>query len=633
MHPGMVKLLLKSIKQIIIFVSIIFLLSLSSSNNSALTPPYEKDAVIIGGGEFEIVKIRIEECWGLDVGDLNNDDLMDVVVANSENLTWLKSPRDVLGNWTSYTIDDKVGRAMKIGDINGDLKIDIVAVTGDYGKDRALVWYENINADSNIWQRHNILTSIEEIGNNLDLADMNNDGDLDIILSCDTDPRGLYIFENSEKGTSWQKIMVDQIINFYTLGCDLNNDGWNDILHASGQSADRVNWFEHPRNSTGEWNNTFISEIEYPFSIITGDLNNDNKLDLVVSGWIWESGYNRKGLYCYVQKNIGENDWDEKIIDKGGFYRYNLIADINMDGNLDILSQGDDHELLFFNNSKGNGLDFEKELIKKKNSERFFPGIEGIRFEEFTIKNKTNIVLTTESYVYILINKEAIDYDNDDIPDYKDSNDDNDEYLDIIDAFPTDEAAYRDTDQDNMPDDLDMMKNPSSQLVEDLDDDNDGLLDIEEKNLGTNPLLKDTDGDGFEDKVEVDKNTDPLDDKDYPGQKRGASNLFIFFFIIICIILIILALFHQYKNNRKNSDFQSTTKEVQIYEQSQSKKIEQSKSLEIPQSQSSRFSPPPQNNPYYPPVQYRYCPRCNHPMMFIPHYGQFYCNYCRDYER
>ncbi|MBT6844894.1 MAG: hypothetical protein HOA11_03985, partial [Euryarchaeota archaeon] len=61
--------------------------------------------------------------------------------------------------------------------------------------------------------------------------------------------------------------------------------------------------------------------------------------------------------------------------------------------------------------------------------------------------------------------------------------------IDPDDKFPNDDAAYYDTDNDGMPDELNGASTSNPPLIADSDDDNDGFSDSMELSCGTNPLL------------------------------------------------------------------------------------------------------------------------------------------------
>jgi hypothetical protein len=133
-------------------------------------------------------------------------------------------------------------------------------------------------------------------------------------------------------------------------------------------------------------------------------------------------------------------------------------------------------------------------------------------------------------------NNELIDTDQDNVPDDMDSDDDNDGFSDEIELQegtdpkdPQDHPGIKppDNDGDLIPDSKDVDDDNDglsdefelNELGTDpkfMDTDTDFLFDSEELNLGTDPTNKDSDGDGFVDGKEVLANSDPLDPIDYP---------------------------------------------------------------------------------------------------------------------
>ncbi len=83
------------------------------------------------------------------------------------------------------------------------------------------------------------------------------------------------------------------------------------------------------------------------------------------------------------------------------------------------------------------------------------------------------------------------DFDNDGLLDDLDSDDDNDNYADVIDAFPLDATESTDTDSDGTGNNTD------------TDDDGDTISDADEVTSGTDSLLADTDGDGVDDNLDA----------------------------------------------------------------------------------------------------------------------------------
>ncbi len=118
----------------------------------------------------------------------------------------------------------------------------------------------------------------------------------------------------------------------------------------------------------------------------------------------------------------------------------------------------------------------------------------------------------------------TLDTDGDGIPDYLDTDSDNDGFMDIDEArrgYP----GYLMAEETwhvcgSMPDNCDGDLLPNER---DLDSDNDGLTDHQELTHRTNPCVADTDGDGYSDLVEVVAGSDPLD----PHSTPPAGNIYV----------------------------------------------------------------------------------------------------------
>jgi hypothetical protein len=102
--------------------------------------------------------------------------------------------------------------------------------------DASLYWFEQPRyPKSQTWKKHIVVT--EYSLNNLDVADMDRDGDLDIITCEHKGPKGkfrLQIFENDSKGNFTEHI-ADRGKESH-LGArvaDMDNDGDLDIISAA----------------------------------------------------------------------------------------------------------------------------------------------------------------------------------------------------------------------------------------------------------------------------------------------------------------------------------------------------------------------------------------------------------------
>ncbi len=174
---------------------------------------------------------------GVGVGDIDNDGFLDVAGAygdNGLNVAWWKNPGNGTGNWTRYEIGTTVNfkDRTEIADINGDGRLDVI-VTEENGttSGASTYWYEApASPTTGTWIRHTVVT--QGTTNSLDVADMNGDGQMDIITGEQRGTTKLTIWQNVNHGASFTPHVIDSGKESH-LGArvvDLNNDGRKDIV-------------------------------------------------------------------------------------------------------------------------------------------------------------------------------------------------------------------------------------------------------------------------------------------------------------------------------------------------------------------------------------------------------------------
>ena len=294
---------------------------------------------------------------GFGTGDIDGDGLADIVAGlrqgtkegDGMEIVWWKNPGSGEGNWKHHSLGNTTFDADRIvvSDINGDGKADVVVTEERYpgpDPDAGLYWYEQpAEVTQNNWNRHTVV--IQYSLNNLDVADMDSDGDQDIITAEHKGPHlRLQIWKNDGKGNFAEKL-VDQGKESH-LGArvaDLNGDGALDIvsigwdkyqhLHLwrnDGQAiGERLKW-EHLSSKAGDF---LAPEVGSQSSTLVFDIDKDGKDEMVVAGW---------GETSMVWYKKNGNSWEKYLLDNtnshieaGGVY-----YDIDEDGDLDILHGG-----------------------------------------------------------------------------------------------------------------------------------------------------------------------------------------------------------------------------------------------------------------------------------------------------
>ncbi len=121
------------------------------------------------------------------------------------------------------------------------------------------------------------------------------------------------------------------------------------------------------------------------------------------------------------------------------------------------------------------------------------------------------LALISWASVSMALSPMSIDTDRDGVEDSKDLDDDGDDILDSLDAFPTNSRYSEDSDRDGLPDKWENFYglNPDDPRDAVYDIDQDGLTAKEEFDIDTSPNLKDSDRDTLPDKWETENDKDP----------------------------------------------------------------------------------------------------------------------------
>ncbi len=279
----------------------------------------------------------------------------------------LDSPRDVL------IVDTDRPKRLAVADVTGDDFADVVvsdAVISPFDPDDrrggVYVWQ---NDGHGSWMR-TVITEELYGAWHVDAADLDDDGDLDVIASAfygEIDPpppppsnrNGRYAwFENLDgAGGVWEKRELGELFwgaNHVAAG-DIDGDGDLDVIGCSTltdgvyeQEADVV-WFENQDGSGETWSQHDVSgDFGDAFEGYPVDVDGDGDLDLIVSG------YDR---FEWFESLDGSGDsWSRHeispTIQGAGYFD---VGDLDGDGDIDFVGSGINNSVLvaWLNDGKG----------------------------------------------------------------------------------------------------------------------------------------------------------------------------------------------------------------------------------------------------------------------------------------
>ena len=280
------------------------------------------------------------------VADINRDGHLDVVIVENffGDVKWYQNPGKSLRKklWKRHYIT-KGGLLgaydVDTADFDGDGHVDVVASSWRLGK--KFVWYSNPGNESGKWKSRTI-DKLPEDSRAVRVGDFNGDGRPDV-LGTSAKARLVLWYENTgKKGKKmWKRHVIDLPLFAQPVHgepYDLDKDGDLDVVMALGGFGTRDNgfvvWYENQGKHDGRirWKrHTVNKNLPRGFEVVAGDLDGDGDIDLAGTGF--DSGI----VAWFENPGKGKKVWPRHVL-KTGWVHANqiLIVDLNGDKRNDI---------------------------------------------------------------------------------------------------------------------------------------------------------------------------------------------------------------------------------------------------------------------------------------------------------
>jgi hypothetical protein len=270
----------------------------------------------------------------INVGDLNNDGRKDIAVVHYGTNgigIFLGYGNGAFANEISYSTGfDSIPYSIALGDLNNDQYLDIAVA--NYGTDEIAIFFGYGNGSFTDPIRYT--TTVGSDPSSVAVADLNNDHQLDIVVA-NYGLHGLGIFFGYGNGSfaAQKPYFIDiQSRPQYIAIDDLNHDNQTDIVIVDSTNS-KIHILPGYGNGTFSNFTTFISDYQtLPFAAAIDDLKNDSKSYIAVVNYgtndvLVLSGYSSLNSVDPMEFSVGHDSHPTSV----------ALGDFNNDQFLDIV--------------------------------------------------------------------------------------------------------------------------------------------------------------------------------------------------------------------------------------------------------------------------------------------------------
>ncbi|MCP5149178.1 MAG: VCBS repeat-containing protein [Chromatiales bacterium] len=293
------------------------------------------------------------------IGDVDGDGDLDVVVGNHGAASQLYLNNGTTAPFVGVTgidiaADSTATRALALGDLDGDGDVDLV--TGNDGQPNRL-YLNDGTATAFAGVTGIAVTGDSHATRAIALADMDADGDLDLIVANAGQPNRLYLNHGGAApfdGVTGSDISADAHASTALAVGDLDQDGALDLVVGNDGQAIRLYLGNAGADPFAGVSGTDVSsDTGAARAVVLGDVDGDGDLDLVV-------GNDGQPVRLYL--SVGGGDPFAGVVgsDVSADTRATrglALVDVDGDGDLDLLASGDMVTTRLYRNA-GNGDPF-----------------------------------------------------------------------------------------------------------------------------------------------------------------------------------------------------------------------------------------------------------------------------------
>ncbi|MEW5677477.1 T9SS type A sorting domain-containing protein [Flavobacterium enshiense] len=331
---------------------------LTDSNGHRVTTYRNNGLGVFNAPEYPAAATTESRCAV--AADIDNDGDIDVVGSSyNEGRVFLykRRPDGTFANQLIITSSVIGAKEVAVADMDGDADLDIISVSDDSGNGPDKVsWYRNLDGQGNFGPQINLPIGTYNSPDGLRVYDVDGDGDKDIVTAFSNWPgegdKIIWFANNGLGGFASAQEIGTGINNLQALQeADLDNDGDMDVVSAS-YSDNKIAWFEN-LNGMGSFGpiRTVTTAATQVRDVAIADLDTDGNLDIIYMNnslrkVFWQK--NTDGL-----GNFGPQLTLNSNVDFSGAFTV-AARDIDNDSDIDVVV-GEGDETNWLENLYGQG--------------------------------------------------------------------------------------------------------------------------------------------------------------------------------------------------------------------------------------------------------------------------------------
>lgn len=346
---------------------------------AAFSETFDDVAEIASGWRGSIVA-KVDQSyagWDVEIGDADNDGKNEILTTGCPDSRLHLFKMDETNQWNVVCLADNLaeqrpgmGLAVRIVDLNGDGKKEIILGTGEDGAGGTAIFYVLGTDGAKITSRtvsRPTDCNKSSYTHSFGVCDLNKDGLQEVISAyCGGGEVIRYDVARDLASISARQLTKLSGSGEESIIADVDNDGAVEYLTSNGFRAGkaRVEIFEFDKS--GELIQPprltipgYAPDGCFYASLIVGDLDNDQKNELII-GWKREQKVNKSTLMAY---RVGEStrecytlDYETEDLDMGYFEKMMAVADADNDGKNELVvsTRGDNKSEFITSNHLGN---------------------------------------------------------------------------------------------------------------------------------------------------------------------------------------------------------------------------------------------------------------------------------------